>query len=123
MSPVTKVVDGDERTAEDATQTINVSRMLRYSAWRKPKKAAIICGDQMVSYEALDKSTDALARWLLEEGLRPGDRVLMHCCNWVELVSLHSPASKTVIVVPVSPRLKAPEIGYMSRGRTKTPRR
>jgi non-ribosomal peptide synthetase component F len=54
---------------QNVTQPTNLSRMLRQSAERTPQKPAIICGNRVVSYEALDRSTDALARWLLREGL------------------------------------------------------
>jgi non-ribosomal peptide synthetase component E (peptide arylation enzyme) len=53
---------------------MNLGGMLPQSARRNPEKAAVICGDRIVSYEALDRSIDALARWRLEE-LQTGDRV------------------------------------------------
>src|SRR5262245_33343664 len=53
---------------------MNLGSVLRHSAARSPRKAAVICADQIVSYEALDRSTDTLARWLLREGLETGDR-------------------------------------------------
>jgi len=70
MPPIKKVVARDNRTAEDSRQTINLGRILRYSARRNPKKPAIICGDQIVSYEALDRFTDEQARWLLKQGYK-----------------------------------------------------
>ena len=88
--------------------------MLRQSAARSPQKPAVICGDQVVSYQALDRSTDALARWLLRQGLEPGDRVAIHWCNSVEVVNLYFACFKAgLIAVPVNNRLKAPEIAYV----------
>ena len=96
------------------TQPVNLGRMLRHSAARSPQKCAVICGDQVVPYEALDRSTDALARWLLGEGLKIGDRVALHWCNSVEVVNLYFACFKAgLIVVPVNNRLKAPEIDYI----------
>ena len=69
---------------EDGRQPMNLGKMLRHSAGRTPQKPAIICGDQIVSYEALDRSTDALAGWLLREGLRtrrPGGHPLVQFCR------------------------------------------
>lgn len=88
--------------------------MLRQSAARSPQKPAVICGDRVVTYQELDRSTDALARRLLAEGLEPGDRVAIHWCNSVEVVNLYFACFKAgLIAVPVNNRLKAPEIAYV----------
>jgi long-chain acyl-CoA synthetase len=90
--------------------------MLRHSAESTPQKPAVICGDQVVCYEALNQSTDALARWFLREGLQIGDSVALHWCNSVELVNLYFACFKAgLIAVPVNNRLKAPEIAYILR--------
>src|SRR6516164_7364922 len=93
---------------------MDLGSVLRHSAARSARKAAVICDDQIVSYEALDRSTDALARWLLREGLGTGDRVALHWCNSVEMVNLYFACFKSgLIAVPVNNRLKAPEIAYI----------
>jgi acyl-CoA synthetase (AMP-forming)/AMP-acid ligase II len=69
-------------------QPVNLGGMLRHSARRSPHKPAVICGDEIVSYEKLDRSTDALANALLQEGLEAGDRVAIHWCNSLEVVIL-----------------------------------
>src|SRR5438105_5011055 len=93
---------------------MNLGRMLRDSAARNPLKPAVICGDQIVSYEALDQSTDALGRWLLQQGLHAGDRVAIHWSNSIEVVNLYFACFKTgLVAVPVNNRLKASEIAYI----------
>ena len=93
---------------------MNLGEMLSQSARRTPQRPAVICGDEIVSYEALDRSTDALARWFLREGLQPGDRVAIHWCNSVEVVKLYFACFKAgLIAVPVNNRLKAPEVAYV----------
>jgi len=93
---------------------MDLGSTLRKSALRNPEKLAVICREQVVSYEALDRSTDALARWFLQQGLQPGDRVAIHWCNSVEVVNLYYACFKTgLIAVPVNNRLKAPEIAYV----------
>jgi long-chain acyl-CoA synthetase len=102
------------REGKVQTQLTNLGGMLRHSAARSPHKAAIICGDEIVSYEALDRLTDALARWLLSEGLEIGDRVAIHWCNSVEVATLYFACFKAgLIAVPVNNRLKPPEIAYI----------
>jgi long-chain acyl-CoA synthetase len=98
------------------TQPMNLGRMLRQSAERTPQKPAVICDNWVVSYEALDRSTNVLAGWLLREGMRPGDRVALHWCNSVELVNLYFASFKAgLIAVPINNRLKAPEIAHILR--------
>ncbi len=93
---------------------MTLGEMLHLSAVRNPRKPAIICDEQIVSYEALNASTDALARWLLQQGLEPGDRVAIHWMNSIETVNLYFACFKAgLIAVPVNNRLKAPEIAYI----------
>jgi long-chain acyl-CoA synthetase len=97
-------------------QPVNLGGMLRHSARRSPLKPAVICGDEIVSYEKLDRSTDALAIALLQEGLEAGDRVAIHWCNSLEVVTLFFACFKAgLIAVPLNNRLKAPEIAYILR--------
>ena len=93
---------------------MTLGEMLHLSAVRNPHKPAIICGEQVVSYESLDQSTDALARWLLRQGVQPGDRVAIHWTNSVETVTLYFACFKAgLIAVPVNNRLKASEVAYI----------
>src|ERR1700722_1065240 len=95
-------------------QPVNLGGMLRHSACRSPQRPTVICRDQVVSYEMLDRSTDALALSLLHEGLEIGDRVAIHWCNAVEVVTLFFACFKAgLIAVPLNNRLKAPEIAYI----------
>jgi long-chain acyl-CoA synthetase len=93
---------------------MTLGQMLRLSAAKDPEKTAVVCGEQIVSYRALDEATDALAAWLLQQGLRPGDRVAIHWTNSVETVKLYFACFKSgLIAVPVNNRLKVPEIAYV----------
>ena len=95
-------------------QPVNLGGMLRYSARRSPQKPALIRGDQIVSYEKLDRSTDALALWMLRQGMEVGDRVAIHWCNSLEVVTLFFACFKAgLIAVPLNNRLKAQEIAYI----------
>ena len=93
---------------------MDLGTTLRQSAAQNPRKSALVCGDQAISYESLNRSTDALARWLLGQGLEPGDRVAIHWQNAVDTVNLYFACFKAgLIAVPVNNRLKAPEIAYI----------
>jgi len=95
-------------------EPIDLGGLLRYSAARTPHKPVVICDDQVVSYDVLDRSTEALAYWLLSKGLEPGDRVALHWCNSIDLVELYFACFKAgLIAVPVNNRMKASEIAYV----------
>src|SRR5262249_17763098 len=83
---------------------------------KTPDGIALVCGEEQLSFQALDQSTDALARWLLRAGLEPGDRVAIHWSNALEVVQLFFACFKAgLIAVPLNTRLKAPEIAYILR--------
>src|SRR5215813_1389623 len=93
---------------------MNLGRMLRQAAAKTPHKTAIICGEQQVTYESFDRSTDALAHWLIAQSLTAGDRVAIHWTNSIETVSLYFACFKAgLVAVPVNNRLKPPEIAYI----------
>lgn len=88
--------------------------LLHTAALEHPRRTALFADEKQMSYEELDSSSTGLARWLVEQGLRPGDRMSIHWHNSFEAVVLYFAAFKAgVIAVPVNLRLKAPEIAYI----------
>src|SRR5262249_5828737 len=93
------------------SQFLNLGRELRQAALKTPDRTALVCGEEQLSFQGLDQSTDTLARWLLRAGLQPGDRVAIHWSNSLEVVQLYFACFKAgLIAVPLNVRLKAPEI-------------
>jgi long-chain acyl-CoA synthetase len=87
---------------------------LRLHAEGRPHQAAVYCGDVAITWSALEESTATLARWFLDQGLRPGDRVALHWSNSIEVVQLFFALFKAgVIVVTINTRLKPAEIRYV----------
>ena len=96
------------------SQFFNLGRVLRQASLKNPDRIALVCGEEQLSFEGLDQSTDALARWLLRAGLESGDRVAIHWSNTLEVVQLYFACFKAgLIAVPLNNRLKAPEIAYI----------
>lgn len=94
----------------------SLGSILEDGADAAPQNTAIICGAAAISYAELDRTTTALARWLLQQGLRTGDRVAIHWANSVEIVTLCFACFKAgVIAVPVNIRLKPAEVEYVLR--------
>jgi len=93
---------------------MNVADWLAASATQTPQKTAVICGNESISYEQLDRSTTSLANWLLSQGCSPGDRVALHWPNSIEMVKLLFACFKAgIIAVPVNIHMKAPEVAYV----------
>jgi long-chain acyl-CoA synthetase len=93
---------------------MNLGDSLSASAARNPRKTAVILGDERLSYEQLEHSSESLARWLLQNGFQSGDRIALHWPNSIEMVKLLFACFRAgIIAVPVNVRLKAPEVAYI----------
>jgi long-chain acyl-CoA synthetase len=95
-------------------QTVNLGDWLHASAERNARKPALICGDQTKTYAEFDRDVESVARWLLRQGLEPGDRVAVHWTNSIPAATLMLGCLRLgMIAVPVNVRLKPLEIGYV----------
>jgi long-chain acyl-CoA synthetase len=93
---------------------MNLGQLLQHTARRIPETEALIRGHERITYRELDRAASALATWLLDQGLRPGDRVAIYWPNSIETVTLIFACFKAgLIAVPINIRLKAPEIAYL----------
>ena len=67
-----------------------------------------------MSFGDLDESSTRLARWLIEQGLKPGERVALYWSNSIEAVQIFFGIVKAgLIAVPVNLRLKSPEVAWI----------
>ena len=83
-------------------------------AARTPEKPALIMGKQVVTFQDLDKKSNALANALLGLGIHPGDRiaVLMHNCP--EMLIAWGAAGKIAVTpIAVNYRFKKDELAYI----------
>ena len=93
---------------------MNVGDTLRSSAQRLPRKPALFSVDTEISYQSLDESVTALAKWFLEQGLEPGDRVAVRLTNSIPTVQLLYGLFKAgLTAVTVNTRLKPAEIEFI----------
>ncbi len=101
-------------TGDKTESGTTLGNLLHSRALENPDATALFCGDRQMSYQALDQSSTCLAAWLIEQGLRPGDRVAIHWCNSIEVVQLFFAIFKAgLIAVPVNLRLKPPEVAWI----------
>jgi fatty-acyl-CoA synthase len=92
---------------------LTLGRWVRDRALVAPGRVALEQGDERVSYGELDERSERLARALLGAGLRRGDRVASLTANRIEHVELLFACARAgLVLVPLSPRLAAPELTY-----------
>ena len=93
---------------------MNIGNILTTSAQKDPGKPAIVCDKKSISYGELDRSTTSLARWLLRQDLKTGDRIAIYWPNSIETVKLFFASFKAgMIAVPINLRMKTPEVAYI----------
>ena len=78
---------------------------LHSSATRLPGKIALICEGESVTYRELDSRVTGLARWLLDQGLQPGDRVAIHWLNSIQAVQVFMACFRAGLIVVPSMRV------------------
>jgi long-chain acyl-CoA synthetase len=92
----------------------NLGDLLSASAARNPQRAAIVFEDESVSYEWLDEATTRLAKWFLQQGCKPGDRIAFYWPNSIEIAELYFACFKAgLIAVPVNIMMKPHEAAYV----------
>jgi long-chain acyl-CoA synthetase len=95
---------------------MTLGSLLHSQAARHPRKTALFCRHERMTYEELDASSSRAAQWLVEQGLHTGDRVAVHWSNSIEAVELLFGIFKAgLIAVPINLRLKPLEIAYQFR--------
>lgn len=94
--------------------SLNISAGVREFARSAPGEVAVKDGDRTLSYRALDDRSNRLAQYLLSRGLVPGDPVALLMGNRLEYPEVAAGLAKAGLpLVPLNPRLAAPEIAYI----------
>lgn len=86
---------------------------LEVSAQRYPDKPAIVFFDQVTTYAELLQQARRVGAWLHQQGVRPGDRVMLfmqNCPQWI--AAYYGVLCANAVVVPVNPMNKADELGH-----------
>jgi fatty-acyl-CoA synthase len=79
-----------------------------------PDRPAVICGDIVLRYGALEKGSQAIAAMVHAHGLAVGDSIAMLIGNRPEFFTIAWSAQRSgLYYVPISPRLTATEIAYI----------
>ncbi len=93
---------------------LTLGAALSRSAGRYPERAAIVDGDERISFASLDRQSDALALGLREQGIGRGDQVavwMTNCAQWV--LCWMACARLGAVIVPINTRYKVDEVDYI----------
>jgi fatty-acyl-CoA synthase len=92
---------------------LTIGRWIRDRALVTPARVAVEQGGVELGYGELDSRSERLAAALLSAGMQHGDRVASLSANRIEHVELLFACAKAgLVLVPLSPRLAAPELAY-----------
>jgi long-chain acyl-CoA synthetase len=93
-----------------------VHSFLEDSVARTPKKLALVCGEQRLTYAELDLMANRLAQALVANGIKRGDRVLLFLPNSVELVvGIFATLKANAVFVPVNHSTKVDKLRFLAK--------
>lgn len=110
------------RRADRRWNRMSVGDMLERVTWATPDKTALVGWEgafgsprfERMTYLEADRAANQVAHALLEEGLEPGDRVLLYCDNSVEAIVLFFGIAKAgMVAVPVNSMLAADVLDHV----------
>lgn len=98
------------------TKVMNLGDLLTGVARRLPNEPGLIIGARHHSWREINQRVDAVAHALRALGVVPGDRILVHSCNNLQLFESAWVAFKLGAVwVPTNYRVAPPEAAYLGR--------
>ena len=91
-----------------------IHHFLENSADSYPEKTAVIHKDKRFTYLEIEKKANTLANWLLDAGIKRGDRVAILLRNSVEYIHAYYGALKAgAVVVPMNTGVGSKDLGRM----------
>jgi long-chain acyl-CoA synthetase len=80
----------------------------------EPKREALVCGDERLSWEELARRAEELSGWLVAHGIGRGDRIALLLANGSPFViALFAIARLGAVAVPVSIQVSKSELEYV----------
>ena len=94
-----------------------ISQMLENAAMFEPAdKVALITNEQTMTYRHLNENVNRLSNGLIEQGVKPGDRVMLFMTNSLELVmSYFAVVRAGAAVTPLNVMYRQGEIDHIGR--------
>ena len=87
---------------------------LIHAAHRLPRKTALVCGDERLTYADLDERSNALAHHLAAAGVVRGDRVVLFADNIAETaIAFWAVLKANAVVSVVNPQTRSEKLRYL----------
>ncbi|HKW61647.1 MAG TPA: long-chain-fatty-acid--CoA ligase [Candidatus Acidoferrum sp.] len=89
-------------------------RFLRYAAQQFPKRTAVVCGKELLTYAEFAERASKLAGALRKAGIQPGDRVAFLSTNCHRLLeAYYGVVEAGAVLLPLNIRLAPQELAYI----------
>ena len=97
-------------------RAVNLATLLTQTARRLPDAEGFVHGEHRWTWQHLDAGVSALAREMAARGVRPGDCVLVHSANHVELVqTLFATWRLGAVLAPTNSRLTPADVSVIAK--------
>ncbi|MBI5445930.1 MAG: AMP-binding protein, partial [Deltaproteobacteria bacterium] len=94
-----------------------IGDLSKFNARRFPNKPALILGEEKLTYLELDRLSNAVANWLVSQGVSAGDRVAILALSSPEFAVITQAIAKAgAVFVPVNARFSPAEIAVLLSG-------
>jgi acyl-CoA synthetase (AMP-forming)/AMP-acid ligase II len=93
---------------------LNIADLAEHAVDAVPDRVALICGDDQITYAELEEKANRLAHYLIDHGVRKGDKVGLYCRNRIEIViAMLGIVKAGAILVNVNYRYVEAELRYL----------
>ncbi|MEM7585855.1 MAG: amino acid adenylation domain-containing protein, partial [Acidobacteriota bacterium] len=111
-----QVLEDFNRPGASLGASVFVPRLIRDQTQRTPDALAVRWGPETLTYRELDRRSDWVAHHLMDQGVRPGERVALDMGRSLELVAAQLGILKAgAVFVPLDPEAPAERIRYIER--------
>src|ERR1700710_911689 len=93
---------------------VAIGDLLKRAAARVPARVALTDGARRVTFTEIERDANRFANYLVQRGLKPGDKISTICNNSVEFVkALFGIHGAGLVEVPINPMLGPADMDYI----------
>lgn len=93
---------------------MNIADLAEHAIDAAPDRVALICGSEQLTYAELEERANRLAHYLIDHGVKKGDKVGLYCRNRIEIVvAMLGIVKASAILINVNYRYVEGELRYL----------
>jgi len=93
---------------------LNIADLAEHAIDAVPDRVALICGDEQITYAELEEKANRFAHYLMDRGVKKGEKVGLYCRNRIEIViAMLGIVKAGAILVNVNYRYVEAELRYL----------